>query len=202
MPQVPVRSAKRNHFSQKVFIYLMSISLLISFCSFLTYSITRHLGNQFPSVEIQQPLLGKWFRLIYVDMEWNIPSWFNSGLWLKMSLICFTISTLADKANQKSFQRNSRFLGIIAALASADEFMMLHERLGGLGLSMVEKLNISFPYISAHIWVLPGMIIAMLIVLMLLRYVWELPSGVRKRIFIAGFLFLSATIIIETLSGY
>lgn len=202
MPQVPFQFHKRSHFSSKIFKYLITISVSICFCSFLTYLLTRYLGNQSPAIDIQQPLLGRWFRLIYVDTEWNIPSWFNSSLWLKMSLISFAISILADKPHQKSFQRNSRFLGIIAALASADEFMMLHERLGSLGISIIENLDIAFLYIASHIWVLPGMIIAILVGLLLLRYVWNLPSRVRNRIFIAGFLFLSATIIIETLSGY
>ena len=101
-----------------------------------------------------------------VGREYNMATWYNSGLWLLLGGLAAMIA-LARPA----FRRSWWLLAVVALLASVDEYLEIHERFDVPG----DRLAALLPFDVGFTWVLVGAPIALVIGLLLLRLVLSLP---------------------------
>lgn len=132
-------------------------------------------------------LLGEIFNL---DREINIPTWFTAGLWL-ISAILATVFAVSAPTRRRSWWL---FAGVCMFM-SIDESISLHERLNPAGAVLAQRFDIGLRYA----WVIPGTIIALVLVLLLARLVLSLPSGGRTGVLTAGVVFISGAVVGEIL---
>ncbi|MBG6179308.1 hypothetical protein [Arthrobacter sp. CAN_A1] len=81
---------------------------------------------------------------------------------------------------------------------SLDETLELHERLDLIG----GRIALLLPFEVGFTWIIPGIAIAAVLVLLLLRLVLSLPPSVRNGIILAGATFVAGAVVVETIGGY
>ena len=127
-----------------------------------------------------------------VGREYNMATWYNSGLWLLLGVLA-AMFAVTGSARRRSWW----LLAVVALFASVDEYLEVHERLDVPGNLIAEHLPVTIGFS----WVLLGAPIALVIVLLLLRLVLSLPSRARNGLFLGGALFLAGAVAVETLNG-
>lgn len=164
--------------------WLLVVALVLVFISGGTY-VMFVLGGQQP---------GGWFQAWYlfdVGREHNIPTWYASFLWASLGALALLAARLTTRRVAWTF------LAVVAFLASIDEYAELHERLDTVGNQWAAALGWQLWFT----WVIPGMVITLVIATLLTPLVWRLPTGQRRLLIIAGAVFLSGAVGVETLSG-
>lgn len=127
-----------------------------------------------------------------VGREYNLATWYNSGLWLLMGAVAAVI------ASARPLRRGAWWLvAAIALFASVDEYLEVHERLDLPADRLLERL----PFDPGFSWVVLGAPIAVVIGLLLLRFVLALPSRVRNGLILGAVLFLLGAIGVESVNG-
>jgi len=127
-----------------------------------------------------------------VGREYNLATWYNSGLWLLMGTLAAAIA-----AARPRFRRSWWLLVVVCLFASVDEYLEVHERLDLPANRLLERL----PFELGFSWVLLGAPIAVAIGALLLRLVLTLPARARNGLFLGGTLFLAGAIGVESLNG-
>ncbi|WP_135848358.1 hypothetical protein [Serinibacter arcticus] len=127
-----------------------------------------------------------------VGREHNVATWYSAGLWLLLAVASIAIA-LARPQRPRSWW----FIAVVATLASADEYLELHERLDGPAQSLATAL----PFDLWFTWVLVGLPIAVVVAAVLLRAVLSLPAASRLGIVVAGTLFVLGAVGVETVNG-
>ena len=87
---------------------------------------------------------------------------------------------------------------LVCLVFSIDETLELHERLDVIGAELSRYLPLQLGFT----WVIPGVLIAGLIGLSLLRMVLALPRDSRAGLLAAGIIFVAGGVGVETLSGF
>ena len=132
--------------------------------------------------------------LFDVNTEGNVPSWFAASLWLTAAILCLACGLLARRR-----RRQWVAMAVVCLLLSADEAASFHERLfGTLGVAVLGDDRTPILHFA---WVAPGALFALMIVSACLRLVWSMPPPQRRAIVIAGLVFLSGALIMESVSG-
>lgn len=127
-----------------------------------------------------------------VGREYNMATWFNSGLWLLMGVLSALIALARPR-----FRAAWWLLAVVGLFASVDEYLEVHERLDIPANRLAELL----PFDLGFTWVLLGAPIALVICLLLLRLVLSLPARARNGLLLGGALFVLGAIGVETLNG-
>ena len=127
-----------------------------------------------------------------VGREYNMATWYNSGLWLLLGGLAAMIALAGP-----SFRRSWWLLAVVALLASVDEYLEIHERFDVPG----DRLAALLPFDVGFTWVLVGAPIALVIGLLLLRLVLSLPRRALIGILLGGALFLVGAVGVESLNG-
>lgn len=127
-----------------------------------------------------------------VGREYNMATWYNSGLWLLVGALSAAIA-VARSAHRRSWW----LLTAVALFASVDEYLEVHERLDLPADRLLERL----PFDLGFSWVLFGAPIALVIGVLLLRLVLALPARARNGLFLGGVLFLLGAIGVESMNG-
>ena len=83
---------------------------------------------------------------------------------------------------------------MLCAFLAVDESFELHERLGGFGASVADD-RLQFA------WVVPGAALACVVGLVLLQRLRTQPAQVRRRLVVAGGVYLTGALVLETVSG-
>jgi len=83
-------------------------------------------------------LLGKpsynFDRLVHLDHEGNLPTWFSSALWAIGAMVAYSCSILAEV----KFEKRMWFtFGLLLLILSIDEVAMLHEHVFGMMIGKV-----------------------------------------------------------------
>ncbi|WP_299169142.1 hypothetical protein [uncultured Arthrobacter sp.] len=133
-----------------------------------------------------------WFYFFDVGREINVPTWFSSGLWIVAGVMAGFFSRRAV-----AHRRSWVLFAVVCVIFSIDEMLELHERLDTIG----HELAAFLPFDLGFVWVIPGAIIALAIVLALTRLVFSLPVGVRNGLLLAGAVFAGGGMGVETLAG-
>lgn len=130
-----------------------------------------------------------------VNTEGNMPSWFAASLWMTAALLAGVCAFVA-------VQRRTQWLllAVICLVMSIDEGAGFHERvLGAIGGGMLGTERSSLLHFA---WVVPGVLVALVIVGSCARLIWSLPSSQRAAIVLSGAVFLSGALVMESLSGF
>ena len=131
----------------------------------------------------------RWFD---VSSERNVPTAWSALLLLSCAV---TAAVLAVRARGGAVPGSG--WGLVAATCAflaVDESFELHERLGGLGASVADgRLHFA--------WVVPGAALACVVGLVLLQRLRAQPAEVRRRLVVAGAVYLTGALVLETASG-
>ncbi len=131
----------------------------------------------------------RWFD---VNSERNVPTAWSALLLLACSV---TAAVLAVRGRGGAVPGSGWVLvAVTCALLALDESFELHERLGGLGATVADdRLHFA--------WVVPGAALAAVVGLVLLRRLRAQPAEVRRRLVVAGAVYLTGALALETASG-
>ena len=127
-----------------------------------------------------------------VGREYNMATWYNSGLWLLLGAFAAAIALTRPRLRGSWW-----LLSVVALVASVDEYLEVHERLDVPG----DRIAAMLPVEVGFTWALVGAPIALMIGLLLLRLVLSLPRRATWGILLGGALFLVGAVGIETLNG-
>lgn len=167
--------------------------LLIPPTVFVLLSGVRHVIFQF-APGLTWLHTGELHRLIDVNGEGNLTVWFSAGLWLVFGILCLVIGALAG------IRGPFYTFAAIGFYASMDETAMIHEMFNAVGHTLGSSLGTDIP---TWPWVVFfGLPLALLVGLVSLRLMRILPRQVRTTLIWAGAFFLTAVIVLETISGF
>ncbi|MEP0956034.1 hypothetical protein NC995_06040 [Leptolyngbya sp. FACHB-1515] len=136
------------------------------------------------------------YRLLNVNNEANIPTWYSTIALLVCVLLLALIATLKQQQNDR-FTNHWRGLALLFLLLSLDEAASLHEKLNPFMRSL---LNVDDNLL--FLWVIPGSIFAGAIALFYWKFLMSLPSQMRNLILFSAALYLSGAIGLELLTGF
>ena len=127
-----------------------------------------------------------------VGREYNMATWYGSGLWLMLGVVAAAIAVA-----RPTHRRSWWLLTVVALVASIDEYLEVHERLDVPGNWIAERL----PFDIGFTWVLIGAPIGLVVVALLARVVLSLPARARNGILLGGALFITGAIGVEFVNG-
>ncbi|MEV8017993.1 hypothetical protein AB0O76_16945 [Streptomyces sp. NPDC086554] len=137
-------------------------------------------------------------RLVNVDVEANLATWWNSALLLAVAGMALTAALLSGHGARPG---RLSWLGLAAATAllSIDETVSLHERLGEVGKSWKEWAGGSLP---THAWVLPGAVLAAAGIVCAVLWARKLPRDLRHGLLAALAVYLGGALLTEAFNGW
>ncbi len=130
-------------------------------------------------------------RLLHMDEEANLPTWYSSITLVYSSFLAWLIA-YSKKQIQAPFIRSWMLLGFAFYLMSADEFMQVHEAL----VRVVNRIGL-FSDLGQNAWLVPGVIIVAVIALLVGRAWWDLPTYFKSIFFCSALVYFSGAIGIE-----
>lgn len=132
-------------------------------------------------------------KYLYVGEEYNLPTWWNSGLLLVMAMLA-----LAVRARTAADRTGERRAWLLAAAAtgylSLDELTRLHERAGALN----RLVGFSVPTFQ---WVLTGVVVAFLGTVVLYVTTRPLATPTRRQLGLALVMYVGAALGLEIVGG-
>lgn len=137
-------------------------------------------------------------ELLYLDYEYNIPTYFSVLILLLASILTFFIAKLTRK-NTKSYHLHWMGLSIGFLVMSADEFMTLHEKLTRVFYRFIGIPKNDFFKFS---WVFLGILCFILIGLLYIKFLISLPNRTRWIFILAGIVYFLGVIGFEMISSY
>lgn len=157
--------------------------------------VTANIATQYARYELGRGRLWGLVRLLDVDQEGSLPTWFST-----MQLgVCALLLLATGWSLVQAGRRDARYwyaLGGVFLYLCADEGAQLHEMfvlpMGGLG---------AHHGIFYYSWVIPGMVIAGLVFIAFARFLWRLPASTRARFVLGGAIFVTGAIGFEMLNG-
>ena len=136
------------------------------------------------------------YRLLNVNNEANIPTWYSTVALLLCVLLLALIAIFKQQQKDR-FTNHWRGLALLFLLLSLDEAASLHEKLNPLMRSLLNvNENLLF------LWVIPGVAFVSAIALVYWRFLIGLPPQMRKLIFFSAALYLSGAIGLELITGF
>lgn len=176
----PSAPSERIPAERGVLIAVLLVVLVLDVGAVVTYFIAQATEHTAVSAITRDVFLGFEFT-----NEHNIPAWIASLLWAVFGLIGVVLA-LVSRRQRLGFAA----IGAVGLFASLDEYAMIHERLAVVGERLVPEQVAS----TIGAWVLPGLVVAAVVALLLLRFVLSLPSRARAWLFIAAAVFLSGSL--------
>jgi hypothetical protein len=140
-------------------------------------------------------LLLKTAYLFLLDEEQNFPTYLSSMLFLLNSALSLNISTLlAKKDKEIIYWRGLAFLFLFFSL---DEFIMIHEKMGG-----ILNLIIHTSGVLTFNWIILYGFMALIVAVLYLRFFLRLPIFMRKRFMLVAALFFLGSFVGEMIEGF
>lgn len=137
------------------------------------------------------PEMPWWFTLVDVDTEWNLPTWFSSGL-----LLCCAVAAwqMAGRYKVPVAVRGWRIVAILLGLVSADEVVCLHERLAATLLPTLAERG----FASVWVWV-GGAVLVVFVGLWLRPFLGAVPSRIRRGMLASASVYVSGALVLEAI---
>ena len=120
-------------------------------------------------------------QIFDVDEEDSVPTWYSTMALLLASALLWLISR-RKRAEQDSWSRYWYGLSLGFAFLSLDEIAGFHE---------------TFNTLVDYSWAIPGGIVAAVIGLLYLKFLWHLPAQTRWLFIVAGAIFLGGAVGVE-----
>ncbi len=140
------------------------------------------------------PADSTWSQLLDVNQEENFATAFSVLLLLACALLLWQISRLRRMDRFVSYWRS---LSLLFVGMAADEWWLLHERLN-------EFLDARFSTTGLfyYDWVIPGSLFVLMTWRIYARFLRRLSPPTRRRIWLAGRLYVAGALGMEMISGY
>ncbi len=139
---------------------------------------------------------GWWHRLLFVDFEGNLPTWFSVLLLLTCSVPAATIAALARQSGDPGW-RMWALLAVLFVLLSADEGASLHELL----VTPLRRMVGDSPLLRYPL-IIPGLAAVLSGALVFGRFLQAWPLAIRRLFLAGGGLFLVGALGVETVGGW
>jgi len=126
-----------------------------------------------------------WISLLDLDTEASFGTWFSSSMLLLAGIL--TMVQVAGRRKRDKWDRWWWFIGIALTWASLDEVAGLHESLN------------TDPYFTALMghWTVAGAILAAVLGVLLLPFLWRLPARTRVLLILSGVVYVSGAVGVE-----
>lgn len=149
-------------------------------------------------MEIPRRLLGYYppgFRLIDLDAERNLPTWYSSCLLLFCAGLLAIIALIKHK-NLAPYRYQWSVLSIIFFVLSLDETAAIHD-------IAVKPLRGTFHLTGVlyYSWVIPGIVVVVLLGLAYLRFLTSLPKPIQRLFVLSAFIYVSGALGLEMIAG-
>ncbi|RJO66868.1 MAG: hypothetical protein C4523_10915 [Myxococcales bacterium] len=133
--------------------------------------------------------------MFYLDNEANISTWY-SGFALMIAAALMAVLAKTKWLEGDRYRWHWAGLAVILFCLSIDEVGMIHDH-------MVEPIRESLHTqgLLYYGWVIAGLASVALVGLIYLRFLFHLPSRLRKLFFLAAFVYVGGAIGVEMLSG-
>lgn len=133
--------------------------------------------------------------LFDLNNESNVPATFSALILLLSSLILGVIAwSRRQSASADAFSWKA--LTFIFGFLALDEAAMLHERTADITRNVVKTDGILH-----YAWVLPYGFLALIVGLAFVRFLIQLPAGIRSRVIVAGAIYVTGALGFELLEG-
>lgn len=129
----------------------------------------------------------RWFD---VNSERNVPTAWSASLLLGASVVAAALALRSTALVERAWL----LVAAVAGFLALDESLELHERLGAAG-AVVSGDALHFA------WVVPGALLAAAVGLVLLGGLRRQDRTVRRRLVVAGAVYLTGALVLETVSG-
>ena len=137
-------------------------------------------------------------RLLSVNSENNIPTYFSTFL-LIFSALLLAVITVLERRQANSYAFYWAILSAGFFFMAADELLSFHERL----IKPVRRL-LGDDYLSIfhYAWVIPYMVLVLILGLFFLRFLWSLTRKTRLAFLMAATLFIGGAVGCEIVGAY
>lgn len=185
-------SQDQNFLFQVKISSFVKIIAILSVAVFLASLITQIIHYLPPG---SFPLAGSRFRILNLDEENNIPTWYSSMI-LFASAILFGLITIWKNHTKDKFRYYWLALTLGFLVMSMDEVASIHERL-------VQPIDttLKITYTNHFSWLLAGIPLVAILGILFLRFWMQLESSYKWLFLAAGGLYLSGVIGLELVDG-
>jgi hypothetical protein len=139
--------------------------------------------------------LGGFVSLLDVNGEGNLPSYY-SALTLLAAAALFAVTGLVERPASVAAGRRWFGLAMLAAAASLDEAVGLHETAGDFVRRAVDPGGYLF-----YVWVVPAALVVVAVALAYRRFVAGLPAPTRRALTLGAGLWAGSALLIELVEG-
>ncbi len=170
---------------QKATRILFSVILFLTSADILG-QISKYFWNH-------ERLLG-FVKLFDLDLEGNIPSWYSS---VALLFCAFLLANITSVKKDSPYSSHWKALSLVFIYLSIDESAQLHERLNYLIHPLIHDsraLNI--------LWVVPGSIFVMTILLTYLKFLSHIPNKIKFLFLTAGTIYVGGAVGLELIGNY
>lgn len=162
-------------------------------CLLVAVAIVAILGGGVELVHVwsHAPLVEALVPMLSLSDEANLPTWFSSGLLLVCALAAGAIALGVPPGERW----RAHWWGLVAgfAYASLDEAVELHEHLGG---------HFETSGVLYFDWVIPAAAIVAVLAAIYLPFVRALPARSRRRLIVAGVIYVAGALLMELPLGW
>lgn len=147
--------------------------------------------------------LGPWVRIINVDNDLSLPSWFSAVLLLFSSALLAVIAYSKKSETSPRYGRHWAALAIIFLFLCCDEMIRIHERIANvLVWPALDALGIVPAAMLSNPWVLVYGPLVLVFVLAYLGFWLDLPARVKWLFFAAGALYVGGALGVELATAW
>lgn len=150
--------------------------------------------NVAPGVEVLSARESQVRQFFDVAGEGNLPSWWSTLLLALAAAAHLAAAVMARRARDRAAPAWWVSAAVLLAL-SLDESTALHERLDEVGRALPGGADLTFA------WVLPGAVLAAVMLLAFTRLARALPLLARRHLLLGTVLFLGGALVLETVNG-
>ncbi|MCC7446681.1 MAG: hypothetical protein IT324_04655 [Anaerolineae bacterium] len=177
---------------KRVFQLLMVISICLFVISYIgvviihPYTDARYITND----------VGQIVKQFDLTVEGNMSSWY-SGMILFASAVLLTLIASEKYARRDPYRWYWIILALVFFFLSLDEITFIHEGIGhGLSGSQATSFGILKPA-----WTVAGLIFTVVVGGVFIPFILHLPAQTRRRLIIAGALYLTGALVLEIVEG-
>ena len=134
-------------------------------------------------------------RMLDVNAENNLPTWFASSCWLIAGVLTAFIASTA-RSDVADWRRHWIGLSVTFIFLSFDEAATFHELFGGLIGDKVGAASVLY-----YSWLLYGLVFVGIVAFLYIRFIIALPTLIRWLFVLSGALFLTGAVGLEFLGG-
>ncbi|HEX7006074.1 MAG TPA: hypothetical protein VF274_02985 [Alphaproteobacteria bacterium] len=192
MPDVTAASAP----SAEVRIVLRRRAIVISLAAIIAALTVLSLAGQISKFYFGHPTVFGLVPFLYLDLESNLPTWFQSVNLLFATLLLAAIGVAARRKGEP-FAVHWLILAGIVLFLSLDEMAMIHER----AIEPIQRITGRPEGMWAPTWIFVALALVAVVGLFFLRFFLHLRPHMRLRLAAAAVLFVLGSVALEMVAA-